>query len=194
LSVETIGVVVGTYGDEKKWGDLAMRALASVEANTQLPTKTLWSHEESLHYARNYGAMKLDTDWLIFLDADDELDEGYIEAMAQAAGDIRKPSTIGVYADGTTDCHPTMIPARDLRTANHIVIGAMCSSSLFWKVGGFRDWPVLEDWCLWRRMVKAGGTVVEVPEAIYRVHVMDGSRNKDKALHDMIYHKIKRMS
>jgi len=188
----TIGVVIGTYGDRSKWGPLAMRALASVEANTQLPANAIWSHEDTLQNARNYGARQVDTDWYIFLDADDELDVGYIEAMSNGSGDIRKPSTLGVYPGGSTDDSPAMIPTRDLSTANHIVIGAMCRAELFWDVGGFRDWPVLEDWCLWRRMVRAGGVVVEVPEAIYRVHVNEGSRNKNQALHDEVYRKIRR--
>lgn len=193
FTLNTIGVVVGTYGDKDKWGPLAMRALASVEANTQLPAKAMWSHEDTLQNARNYGARQLDTDWYIFLDADDELDIGYIEAMhSRRSGDIRKPSTLGVYPDGSTDDSPAMIPTRDLSSANHIVIGAMCRAELFWDVGGFRDWPVLEDWCLWRRMVRAGGVVVEVPEAIYRVHVNEGSRNKNQALHDEVYRKIRR--
>lgn len=187
-----IGVVVGTYGDKDKWGPLAQRAMASVEANTQLPAKAMWCHEDTLQNARNHGARQLDTDWLIFLDADDELDVRYIEAMSDGLGDIRKPRTLGVYPDGSTDDSPAMIPTRDLSTANHIVIGAMCRAELFWDVEGFRDWPVLEDWCLWRRMVRAGAVVGEVPDAIYRIHVNEGSRNTNQALHDKVYRTIRR--
>lgn len=185
-----VGVVVATFGDDPKWSYLAERAMQS--AQDAGADKIFHSHEVMLSVARNRGARVVDTPWLIFLDADDELDEGYIEAMLSGEGDIRKPSTLGVYPDGTEDDAPTMIPTRDLDRANHIVIGAMCRAQIFFDVHGFRDWPVLEDWDLWRRMVKAGAVVSEVPDAIYRVHVNEGSRNTNKALHDEVYHKIRR--
>jgi hypothetical protein len=130
--------------------------------------------------------------WLIFLDADDELDERYIERMMEGSGDIRRPSTIGVYRDGTEDDAAVMIPRTDLRVANCIVIGAMHKASLFFQVGGFDNYPILEDWDLWQRMVLHGASVVDVPDAIYRVHVRDGSRNADGGLHRHTYARIQR--
>lgn len=167
-----------------------MRAIKSAELAR--PDIALWLHKETLAEARNKGAEMVNTDWLIFLDADDELDSRYVDAMRRASGDIRKPSTIGVYPDGSEDDAPAMIPQRDLDRANHIVIGAMCRASMFWEVGGFREYPILEDWDLFRRMWKAGAEVVEVPDAIYRVHVNEGSRNQDQALHTRVYNQIRR--
>ena len=185
-----VGVVIGTFGDITKCNSLALNAVKSAEdAGVD---KVIWMHRGTLHEARNAGAKMLDTEWLIFLDADDELDEGYIDAMLEGEGDIRKPSTLGVYPDGSEDDAPTMIPEKDLDRANHIVIGAMCRAELFWKVEGFRDYPVLEDWDLWRRMCRAGATVGEVPDAVYRVHVNPDSRNSNQDLHDRVYQQIRR--
>jgi len=185
-----VGVVVGTFGDPEKWYPLAARAMASAEAAGA--DKLYHCHSDTLQHARNIGAKMVGTEWLIFLDADDELDEGYIDAMLKGEGDIRKPATIGVYPDGSEDDAPTMIPTRDLNRANHIVIGAMCRAEIFWRVEGFRDYPVLEDWDLWRRMCRAGAVVGEVSGAVYRVHVNPDSRNSNQALHDKVYQQIRR--
>ena len=192
--MESIGIVIGTFGDEDLWGAKA-KAMALPSAYKQCHDEEVthvWTHDQALHRARNSGARVLDTDWLIFLDADDELGDGYTKAMREGEGDIRKPSTLGVYPDGTEDLSSTMIPERNLDISNHIIIGAMCRSKLFWEVGGFRNFPILEDWDLWRRMWKAGATVSEVPDAVYRVHVNEGSRNTDQALHDRVYQQIRR--
>lgn len=178
-----VGVVVATYGDISVWGDLAHRAITSVDRQTVLPEVINWSHGDTLKEARNRGAAACDVDWLIFLDADDELDEGYIEAMLKVDGDIRRPATIGVYEDGTTDREPVMIPvpAGGLTESNYIVIGAMIRKIDFQAVGGFNDFPILEDWHLFLRLVRAGAKITEVPDAIYRVHVRSDSRNTHSA-------------
>lgn len=196
-----VGVVIGTFGDLDEWGGIAERALASVEAQTRRVDDYCWMHADTLQEARNQGAERLDdVDWLIFLDADDELDPHYVEEMERQLeyatehyGDgygILRPSTIGVYEDGSTDSEPVMIPVRDLRTANCIVIGALCPSKLFFEVGGFREYPILEDWALWRAMVARGAWVLEAAKAVYRVHVRPGSRNTDQRLHGEIYRRI----
>lgn len=192
----TVGVVVGTYGDPDVWGPLSKRALASIEAQTSLPDDYVSVHSDSLRQARNGGAAILDTDYLIFLDADDELDPRYVEEMRNAlsrAHDpwiIYRPSTFGIYEDGTCDGRPAMIPSTDLKRTNCIVIGAMCPKDMFHEVGGFKDYPILEDWALWRAMVAEGAIVKEVPHAIYRVHVRPQSRNTDHGLHRGVYSRI----
>lgn len=190
---DSVGIVVATFGNRDRWKGLARKALASTHNQTEPPDAVVWWHGEGLQDARNLGAAHIDTDWLIFLDADDELDVGYVAAMKAASGDIRRPSTLGVYSDGTEDEEPVLIPARGdgLDTGNYIVIGAMVRASLFHAVGGFDDYPILEDWDLWRRMVKAGAIIGDAPDAVYRVGVREGSRNTDTGLHGRIYTAIR---
>lgn len=177
----TVAVVVATFGDLDTWAPLADRAVASVHRQTHPVDAVARVHGDTLAAARNDGALvKPDADWLIFLDADDELDDRYVEAMLAGAGDVRQPSTIGVHPDGTVDDHPNVIPPRgaSLLVGNHIVVGAMQRASLFHQVGGFRDLPALEDWDLWLRMEEAGATFGVVADAVYRIHVTPASRNQ----------------
>lgn len=185
----SVAVIIGYYGDESVWRPLVERAARSVHG--QKDTIEIGSYADTLANARN-GAAKLVSDqWLVFLDADDELAPGYTEAMLAAAeanpeASIFKPATIGVYEDGSTDDEPVMIPKRNLLKANHIVIGAMVKRDLFLNAGGFRELPALEDWDLWLRLaLEFDAKIVEVPDAVYRVHVRSDSRNQNvKAHHD----------
>ena len=82
-------VIVATHGDPK-WITLAReRAIPSAEKQG---VAVLHYHGESLSEARNFAASQVDTEWLCFLDADDELAPGYFEAMDKATGDLRAPS------------------------------------------------------------------------------------------------------
>lgn len=189
---ETVGVIIGTFGDEV-WKERALNAIASVVRQTHKATECVAVHAETLERARNQGAELVgDCDWLIFLDADDELDPGYIAAMLAGNGDVRQPATFGIYEDGTTDDEPVVIPQRDLEISNYIVIGAMVRSSIFFDAGGFHNHAALEDWCLWRRVVLThGASVGVVPDAVYRVHVQESSRNNDPKVHGHAYHVIR---
>lgn len=181
-----ISVVIGSYGDEK-WRHLAERAYESVKAQTVPPVSVHLSHADTLHEARNFGASHAAGDHLVFLDADDELDSRYIEAMIESIegskgrSDYRtflhQPATLGIV-NGDPDLQAVLIPERPLDTGNFMVIGTAVSRDLFHQVGGFWDWPMYEDWCLWIRCHKAGAGFAQVPDAIYRVHVNQHSRNQ----------------
>lgn len=179
---ESIGVAIGTFGDNK-WADLARsRAVPSVSAQTE-PCPYVHIHGPTLHEARNEAVASLGTKWVICLDADDELDTGYVAAMSAAAEGhlgywLYQPATLGVYPDGREDVAPVVIPKKDLYTGNFLVISTMFQKSQFVEAGGFQDFPAWEDWDLFIRMTQAGAIPVPVPDAILRIHVTPGSRNQ----------------
>lgn len=195
----SVGIVIGTFGTQE-W-KLSGEELERKVRDSQSPMphadhiRVLSVHGDTLAEARNVGAKALATDWLIFLDADDDLRPGYVSEMLRTVKsetlDIVQPATIGVYPDGSTDPEANLIPKRDLATGNYIVIGAMCRRSKFDEVGGFRELPVLEDWDLWRRMWKAGAKIGSCETAIYVVGVNPGSRNSDTPLHNRVYRQIR---
>jgi glycosyltransferase involved in cell wall biosynthesis len=190
--MDTVDVIIATYGNREIWDIMAERATASAENQTIRPTAIWRCHgEEDLASARNAGVEESSSDWLIFLDADDELDPYYVEAMLEASGDIRQPSTIGV-TDGVEDDFPVLIPPKvgGFMVGNHLVIGSMVRRKDFIKSGGFRDLPVLEDWDLWIRLRLEGAQIGQAPKALYRVHVRAASRNSDPQLHGHVYSEI----
>jgi GT2 family glycosyltransferase len=172
-----VEVIVPTFGDKYLWSALVDRAVVSVMRQT-VKTKVWRSHEADLSTARNAGAWAAASEWLIFLDADDELDPRYVECMLKGTGDIRQPSTLGIV-NGVEDDYPVLIPLKqNLLHGNHLVIGSMVRRSLLLEVGGFRELPILEDWDCWIRLWLAGAEIGTAPDAVYRVHVREGSRNK----------------
>lgn len=186
---EDVTICIGTFGDEK-WIDLAKeRAIPSAEAQTVKVNVIHNHHSSSLSVARTHAAAKASSEYLIFLDADDELDPHYVEEMLKGTADLRQPATLGIV-NGVEDDFPVVIATKPLLRANYLVIGTMCRRDMFFRVGGFFDLPVLEDWDLWIRMYLDGATIEAIPDAIYRVHVNPNSRNQNQYLHNQIYNWI----
>lgn len=189
-----VSIIVATFGSIE-WanrGNLTADAARSYGTYSVINTHL---DDGTLAEARNLSAKGADADWLCFLDAGDELEPGYLVAMWKTMrhwnlarrGDLRDnplllvPALRRVHhaANGQTHREPPVIPdwERLLIDLNCAVIGTLVPRQLFLQVGGFRDWPIYEDWDLWLRCVRAGARMVPVPDAVYCAHVEDGSRN-----------------
>jgi cellulose synthase/poly-beta-1,6-N-acetylglucosamine synthase-like glycosyltransferase len=177
-----VTVCLGTYGDSR-WAELALkRAVPSIGDGPWVHV-----HAKTLAQARNEALANVQTPWVCFLDADDELTPGFFDHMARGTADIRVPSVSYVVKGRARLAHvPRVFRHRHrrgcqpecLRDGNWLVIGSVARTDLIRDVGGFREWPVYEDWDLWLRCYLAGGTFQVVPKAIYRAHVSPDSRNR----------------
>lgn len=195
--MSSISVIIGTYG-EPCWPELALeRAVPTVTGQIHGPVSTHLIHGATLAEARNQGADAAKGEWLCFLDADDELDQYYLAAMANRIQHLPEgkwllqPASLGVV-DGVEDPFPTVIPRRALIDANYLIIGTLVRRDQFLAVGGFDDWPYAEDWDLWLRCWIDGAESIEVPDAIYRVHVNTAGRNNcNRAQQVQVYNQIR---
>lgn len=186
-------VVIGTFGADE-WRHLA--ETRAVPSTGDLPT--LHVHGQSLADARNKGLEMVETDWVVFLDADDELTPGYAAAMAEGFEDLRAPSVEYVGTHRQRPYVPRVAGHRHecvgdcLTEGNWLVIGAAARTEIVRDVGGFRDWEVYEDWDLWLRCYLAGATVEAVPQAVYRAHVRPDSRNRAPSMEikNRVHHEI----
>lgn len=176
-----VTVVVATFGDEW-WKRLAWkRAIPSALA--QAPC--VHSHRDSLVEARNAGVASVESEWIIHLDADDELEPGYVDALGRGRADLRAPSVryvqggrVGTARQPRVARHRHNCSAGCLSEGNWLVVGTAVRTELARKVGGWRDFPWSEDWSLWLRCYLAGATVEACPDAVYRAHVRPDSRNR----------------
>lgn len=196
-----VTVILGTFGD-RSWQRLAAERAAPSAAEQQ-PWEVLACHLENgtLAEARNKAAAEATGDWLCFLDADDELCDGYLDAMERAwwghthqPGEVRTesgplPTRIGDLASPALlvpsvsyGGSPPRIPdwGRPIEDVNCAVIGSLVSKATFDQAGGFAEWPIYEDWDLWLRCVEQGAQLVPVEEAVYCAH----SRGSGRNLHD----------
>lgn len=86
-STMDVTIVVSTFGGAE-WQELAeSRAIPS--AIEQAPV--IHAHGDTLAKARNQGLQAVESEWVIFLDADDELTPGYVDSMRQGLADLRAP-------------------------------------------------------------------------------------------------------
>lgn len=174
----SVAVIIATFGDKARWDRMSMRAILSVEEQSLRPQKIMRIHGATLQEARNSAAIEAKTEWLCFLDADDELESEYVEAMVNADGDIRYPN-VKYVRDGKPDSQAVNLAAHDIYDGNYMVVSSFVRRKMFLEVGGFSDLPVYEDWDLWLRCIQAGAHPRSVPGAVIRVHDNAGSRNKN---------------
>jgi glycosyltransferase involved in cell wall biosynthesis len=187
-----VSVVVGTFGDHR-WVNLAeQRAIPSVQG-----APVIHRHGETLAQARNEGLALVDTEFVIHLDADDQLDENYITEMAKGTADLRAPSRLDIR--GNVPMWPAYMPrvwahehqcvGECLRYGNWMTIGTAVRTELARSVGGWEEFGWSEDYALFARCWKAGGTVEACPDAIYRAWWTRGSRNRISHAKGLYWHR-----
>lgn len=172
-------VVVATYGEDH-WRETAARALASAA----LQANVVYAHGETLARARNEALDSVRSEWVIHLDADDELELGYVEAMAAGTAEVRAPVARYIRAGSErlwrphVFAHDHVCQAACLRDGNWVLIGAAVRTEAVREVGGWVDFDWSEDWALWAKLFKAGASFELIEDAVYRAHVRPDSRNR----------------
>jgi glycosyltransferase involved in cell wall biosynthesis len=153
----------------------------------QFPDQTVCRHDSGGTRASslNAGASEAQTDWLIFLDADDELAPGYVGAMKRALeqhrgdGKVLFTPAVQVIRKGRPGTPVFFDRGISLRDDNWLIVGTMIHRDLFNEVGGFDDYPHgFEDWALWSKCFRVGARVVKVKDAVYRYHHNPQSAHK----------------
>ncbi len=175
----TFSIVIATHGEDR-WSKLAeRRALPSALAQEAHEVLVGHDYEGTRADVRNALSKKATGEWIITLDADDELDLGYVEAMTEAAVESNLLTPRVSYVKNGRAGMARFMPEVDLRAGNWMVVGTAVPRDLLLEVGGWRTFTgsgVLnqwDDWDLWIRCVKAGAGIVKVPEAVYIAHVSD---------------------
>jgi glycosyltransferase involved in cell wall biosynthesis len=174
-------VVVATYGDDPLFPQLARdRAIPSAEAQG---VPVIHSHCRTLAEARNAGLAQVETEWVVHLDADDELEPGYMAAMAKGTADVRAPAVRMVSASYQGEPfvpnvygHRHQCEAACLRWGNWLVVGACARTELLQDIG-WEEFGWSEDWAIWARAYVAGASFETIRQAVYRSYRRRGSRN-----------------
>ena len=180
-----VTVAVATFGAER-WRALAhSRALPSAHAAGAAEVVHVHT-DHDLAEARNAALALVRTEWVVYLDADDELEGGYLDAMAAGTADVRAPAVRYVHGGGAATTprlpnvagHTHACCADCLPNGNWLVIGSAVRADMLRAAGGWREFPWSEDWSVWLRCHLAGATFEPIPAAIYRAHVSKFSRNR----------------
>lgn len=169
-----VQVIVTTWG-HPSWAGLA-RKTAIPSAVDQAPVFHYHTVTPGAGAARNEAVSDCNpSEWIIFLDADDELAPGYVEAMKAAVEHDEQLLSPALQLPGQ--------PARTLEDRdivngiNPCPIGTMIHRRMFDEVGGFWNERAYEDWSLFRRAVLVGAEILFVPDAVYHAHSTPSGRN-----------------
>lgn len=191
-----LSVCVGTFGGSE-WIALAERAVASAKAEG---VPVIHRHGETLAQARNEALALVQTDHVLFLDADDELSPGYVEAVARGTADVRVPMLRFIRGNRPRLWQP--------RVANHqhdCVAGCITSGEGNWVpagtvwrteqvrgAGGWREFEVYEDFDLAMRVLLGGASIELIRDAYYVARVRPDSRNRAPSIEfrNRIHHEI----
>lgn len=164
----TVTVVVPTIPPR---ADMLLRALGTVAAQTR-PADAIsiavdTGHEGAV-VTRNRALAGATTDWLAFLDDDDELLPNHLEELVDTAeetgADVVYPNFRCVDRNGSDVQLPPNIAsghpfdAGVLRVRSYIPVTVLARTELVHRVGGF-SYPKrgtrYEDWGLWLKMLRA---------------------------------------
>jgi len=188
-----VSAIIASFGAHK-WGHLARtRALPSVEG--QGFHEVICRHEEgaTLAQVRNACAEEATGDYLLYVDADDSLDAGFLRSITSSYMENGEPDnclfTPAVqYVRGNTRKGTARIwPEVDIHDGNWMIIGTAVPRRTFLEVGGFREYGWSEDWATWALCMEAGSVPVKVPDAVYLAYISQNSRNRGKSRATMLH-------
>ena len=181
-------VCIASFGNPL-WTKLAAeRAIPSV---VNQGYSYVYVHGKTLASARNAAANNVISRWIVFLDADDELGDGYLEAMQDAPGDLKAPA-ISYVVDGTPQ-PPEVLSDRDINYMNPCCIGTAIETDHFLDIK-FQEYRAYEDYALFLTAYRRGAKINHVPGAVYKAHVRQNSRNNTIQNPGALIEEIKRNS
>jgi glycosyltransferase involved in cell wall biosynthesis len=184
----TVGLGVATFG-QGVYDEWALRGAKTLERNKAGFDQAVHIHASSLASARNEVIDLLETEWIVLLDADDDLMPGYAEAVRRGAesGHLLQVKTIG-RVDGLLETEAVYIPRSNMWDRNYLIIGTVFEKKFAPQFTGL---PILEDWEFWMRMISAGHDVKQI-DATYIVDVNNTGRNSDAKTHAYVYNEIRK--
>lgn len=184
-------IVIACHGDPE-WSTLAMeRAYPSASSQGAHEVLFRYTADATRAEVRNRLTDQATGDYIITLDADDELAPGYVTAMQEA---IKRSSERYLlvpavsYVRNGKPGRAKLLPTCALAEGNYMVVGTAFPKKVWEEVGGWRTFTgtgVLnewDDWDLWIRCVKAECVPTMVPDAIYVAHVRNSPHHsRDRA-------------
>lgn len=199
-----VTVVVATCGSNQ-WKYLGDQALVSARS-TGAKVIRIHLDKGTVAEARNAGLDQVTTDYVVFLDADDALEADYFERV-QPVADVM--ATQIKYRQHLQPVMPRVwqhdyLPEKRhagectgdcLVDGNWIHIGAIIRTAAIRSVGGFREYPVYEDWALFLALQQAGYSFSTAMNSVYLASVRHNDSHRNNSMpvfernkvHEMIY-------
>jgi glycosyltransferase involved in cell wall biosynthesis len=182
---DTLGIVIVCYGDNPFYLERSTKAIESAVSQTVSPDEIRFVYKKKgqLHRLLNQTVAQMRTDFVCRLDADDWLSDDYVESFHRSSGDIRKPYIETVNADGSVVEPRHMLLDSPIMYGNHIVSAAPVNRKIYLDVGGYKDYPLLEDHDLFIRMLRVGAALGHMDGTLYYTQHPDSRNRADHESH-----------
>ncbi len=166
------------------------RALETVAAQTLQPAAVIVEMDDQREGAaavRNRALKRVETEYVAFLDDDDELLPDHLKLCARYATlsgvDVVYPGYEVVGGEDPVNCFGIPFDAGLLKRRNFIPISTLCRTRLAIAAGGFQPRPdehgdPCEDWGLWLAMLERGAKFGHLPQKTWRWHLGDTTRGR----------------
>lgn len=153
------------------------------------PVKVIHQVNKGLSSARNTGIMNATGDYILFLDADDQLLDNAAEKLLVAAETTEADIVAASFKTfGTTNELVILLPSpsiEDFKVANRIGYSALIKKSVLLEVGGYSPrmtWGY-EDLALWFDLLKRGKRLITLPDVLWLY------RTKERSMiHEAVEH------
>lgn len=153
------------------------------------PVKVIHQVNKGLSSARNTGIMNATTDYVLFLDADDMLQDNCAEKLLSVAEEAEADIVAASFKSfGTENGVVILMPAPtvdDFKVANRIGYSALVRRAALLEVGGYspRMTYGYEDLHLWFNLLLRGKKLVTLPDVLWLYRTKEHSMIHDAVAH-----------
>lgn len=161
----------------------------SLEIAQKYPVKVINQVNKGLSSSRNTGLMNCETDWILFLDADDILLPNCIEKIEEEIAKSN-PDVVGLSFKefGIRNTEIRLMPnptIEDFKSANRIGYCSAIKVSVLKECGGYSPrmlWGY-EDYALWFDLLTRGKKIVTIPDIVWLYRTKENSMINDAQAH-----------
>jgi glycosyltransferase involved in cell wall biosynthesis len=170
--------------------ELMLRALDSISRQTLRAAAVVIETDNGrlgAAKARNRALESVRTEYVAFLDDDDEFLPDHLKLCARYATlsgvDVVYPGYEVVDGEDPVNCFGLPFDAGLLRRRNFIPVTVLARTELVRAAGGFQErtdehGDPCEDWGLWLAMLDRGATFGHLPQRTWRWHLGDTTRGR----------------
>lgn len=143
------------------------------------------SENQGVSAARNLGIRKAAGEFILPLDADDRLEDDFLEKTIPVLEDNPDVGvafgTVQLFGESNGIWQQPDFSVKRLLLDNMVVVSALFRRDDFTAIGGYRlnmvhGW---EDWDFWLSMVELDRRFVKVPESVFYYRIRAGSRDSE---------------
>jgi glycosyltransferase involved in cell wall biosynthesis len=182
------------YHEERERNGMLDRAIASVEAQTSRPARLLLEldmNREGSAATRNRALNKVATEWVLWLDSDDQLMPNAVQVLLEAQAETGADVVSGAawipqrpgHREPVATPPPGWIAPETVTARSSLHVSSLVRTSLARQAGGFafRQDPgtgmILDDYGFYCALAEAGATFFRVPETVlvWNVHGKNSS-------------------